>query len=413
MNKYSLKNWLVFDNPHYNTRPIYWSVFDYETQIRTPFDLKSDALLFKRKLPHASIDFHWHEDTFSRINLMQEPALSHSELCKNRALELRERYDYVRLWFSGGADSRTALDSFVNNNIHIDEIVVNCYLDKNVTDVMASTNREVELVALPYLKEIQNKLTNTKITLLQAEASDVTDWFSIRDDPAWFPALDSLDGSAGQLNLGMSWGMSKLNRKTEIKNWVDVQGGSKVRLWKHKEKWFFYFVDSAVHDSYTSLRFEDFFISRTNPDLYLKTVYLLKKFHQDNNSTDQFINTLHQNNSLVEIYNQNMGRHRVPLIAQTKVHVMASTNREFWEKTKIYGFYNTAFFKNVQNTDHGKWWHKQYLTLMSTITRDFSDFWNVNAYGDLTPSLGYKGHLSKFYCLNDNRSYNSTEVGFQ
>ena len=37
--------------------------------------------------------------------------------------KIREKYDYVRLLFSGGSDSRTVFDTAINNKIYIDELI--------------------------------------------------------------------------------------------------------------------------------------------------------------------------------------------------------------------------------------------------------------------------------------------------
>src|SRR5210317_1743936 len=53
-----------------------------------------------------------------------EPAESLDELMRQRALQLRDTYTYLKLWFSGGSDSTTVLRVFLENNIPIDEIGV-------------------------------------------------------------------------------------------------------------------------------------------------------------------------------------------------------------------------------------------------------------------------------------------------
>jgi hypothetical protein len=49
-------------------------------------------------------------------------ALSLKELYRQRAQQIREKYDYVVIWYSGGADSFNVLDSFLSNGIKVDEI---------------------------------------------------------------------------------------------------------------------------------------------------------------------------------------------------------------------------------------------------------------------------------------------------
>jgi hypothetical protein len=68
---------------------------------------------------------HWHfnHDTFRSIDTTMEPNVDIRLLYKMRAIQLREKYDYLRLEFSGGSDSATVLMSFINNGIHLDEIV--------------------------------------------------------------------------------------------------------------------------------------------------------------------------------------------------------------------------------------------------------------------------------------------------
>ena len=65
---------------------------------------------------------HWnyHEDVFSRALWTHEPPDDIEELYRQRALQLREQYDHLVLFYSGGADSTTILQAFIKNNIKLD-----------------------------------------------------------------------------------------------------------------------------------------------------------------------------------------------------------------------------------------------------------------------------------------------------
>jgi hypothetical protein len=67
---------------------------------------------------------HWHfyEDEFSQHDWTQEPHESLSELYAARARQLRDQYDKIIVWSSGGADSDNVIRSFYENGLHIDEI---------------------------------------------------------------------------------------------------------------------------------------------------------------------------------------------------------------------------------------------------------------------------------------------------
>ena len=64
------------------------------------------------KLP---MTWHFHDDVFAKVKPTGQISLK--ELYKERALQLREKYDYLILNYSGGSDSWTILNTFLENNI--------------------------------------------------------------------------------------------------------------------------------------------------------------------------------------------------------------------------------------------------------------------------------------------------------
>ena len=75
---------------------------------------------------HAKTGIHPHWDfneaVFSSYNFTVEPTDSLQELYRQRAQQLRDHYDYIILMYSGGADSTNVLNSFIKNDILIDEV---------------------------------------------------------------------------------------------------------------------------------------------------------------------------------------------------------------------------------------------------------------------------------------------------
>jgi hypothetical protein len=70
------------------------------------------------------IQWHFHENIFSSIDWTQTWGVPSGEVYRRRAQQLRDKYNYIVLAFSGGADSTTILESFLYNNIHLDEVIV-------------------------------------------------------------------------------------------------------------------------------------------------------------------------------------------------------------------------------------------------------------------------------------------------
>ena len=61
---------------------------------------------------------------YNNYDFTIEPKLSLEELCKQKALQLREENDKIVIWYSGGCDSHYVLNTFLQNKIPVDEIVM-------------------------------------------------------------------------------------------------------------------------------------------------------------------------------------------------------------------------------------------------------------------------------------------------
>ena len=110
-------------------------------------------------------------------------------LYKIRAQQLRDKYDYLMLMFSGGADSTTVLHSFVLNNIHLDEVVVSWPKTQSSGRYTVSHSRnpenftsEWDLAIEPRLKWLEKHFPQTKITIIDTMAN--IDLKEDRDDTA-------------------------------------------------------------------------------------------------------------------------------------------------------------------------------------------------------------------------------------
>jgi hypothetical protein len=119
----------------------------------------------------ADIEWVFYDTVFNNTNFTIEPESTLSDLYLARAIQLRKKYDYLVLFFSGGADSVNILETFLKNNITIDEIVVNypetglLNYNLNNVDVSASNNiSEFKYTIQPYLTCIKKDYPKLKIT---------------------------------------------------------------------------------------------------------------------------------------------------------------------------------------------------------------------------------------------------------
>lgn len=80
-------------------------------------------------LQHASrdnspISWNFNDEVFSALDWRKKISSNLLELYRQRAQQLRDRYSYLVLCWSGGADSTAILDAFLENGIRLDELVV-------------------------------------------------------------------------------------------------------------------------------------------------------------------------------------------------------------------------------------------------------------------------------------------------
>jgi len=145
------------------------------------FNKKMNALVEASKTQQP-IGWEFHTDVFQEQLLKPRLDVSLLELYKQRALQLREQYDYLILAYSGGADSDNMLRAFIDNNIKLDEVWCDQPLmlfDKAGYQVSYSTDAtnmpaEWFLVIKPELEKLA--ITNPEIKI------HISDSFSLLKD---------------------------------------------------------------------------------------------------------------------------------------------------------------------------------------------------------------------------------------
>lgn len=161
-----------------------------------PFFNKIEAIL-EANQSGKHVEWDYHDAIFNSRPWDIDPPVALEELYKQRALQLREAYDHLVLFYSGGVDSWYILNTFLKHNIHLDEIYMygpfeaeEKMYDKLGTDrTPGYYTREIKQ-SLPLLKKlVANK--NIKINVFDWTRHIINgaadrDWFytaSVRFDP--------------------------------------------------------------------------------------------------------------------------------------------------------------------------------------------------------------------------------------
>lgn len=139
------------------------------------FFVKSQALLRATELG-AEVSYHYYDEIYASVDVTGLGRIPLGMLYKQRALQLRESYDYLILNYSGGADSRNILNTFLANNIKLDCVFVKWPLrivGKNIYPITNNTDHrnflcEWDLVIKPDLDMLRSKHPEIRI--------EVEDW---------------------------------------------------------------------------------------------------------------------------------------------------------------------------------------------------------------------------------------------
>ena len=119
---------MIVDHPYYY----------YYTIGNQKFSTKLFALYAREKLDDKQIVWHFSnwENALSKIDITKEPEESLQDLYLQRAIQLRNEYDYLILHYTGGDDSHQILETFMLNNIFLDEIAIHTYKNDKLESVL-------------------------------------------------------------------------------------------------------------------------------------------------------------------------------------------------------------------------------------------------------------------------------------
>lgn len=103
-------------------------------------------------------EWKFNEEVFLNYDWSVEPLESLDELYRRRAQQIRDTYDYVVLFYSGGADSGNILDTFVDHGIAFDEIATYNYHKADSNNIYFHS--EQKLVSYPKIQSLQQQGLN-------------------------------------------------------------------------------------------------------------------------------------------------------------------------------------------------------------------------------------------------------------
>lgn len=359
------------------------------------FHNKPQALLEATRTGNfPSWNFNRH--VFSRIDTSVEPALSLRELYRIRAQQLRDRYDYIRLEFSGGSDSTTVLLSFINNNIHLDEVVFRypAQADRNLgpdaKNMKAeNTLSEWHFAAKPMLQRLA--VTHPGIKITMHDFSD--NILKYQGDESWVEmAKDYLNPEHTFKHdpVGMDGHKALAESGKSI---CVLYGVDKPKVCIRDGRWYMYFLDIQANHSqnqrgpYDNITTEYFYWQADLPELIIKQAHVVRNW---------FMTPAAQHLQFLMRWPNHSVSQRGAYEQLAKVLIYPDYDPTTWQTTKsTNNFYSELtwwFFENFKDTRFYQVWEAGLAHMVKSIDPKFFTYEHGRA-------VGFVGFMDQFYDL--------------
>ena len=252
------------------------------------FLVKNDALLYATKT-NQDVRWDFNDKHFSSFDWTIEPSESLSDLYAKRAIQLRQKYDYLVLHYSGGNDSNNIVETFIKNKIHLDEIVIRApKIDEyDISHGLTADNlyAEAKHVAVPLAKMIkQLYMPNLKITVLDT-APIIENWF--HENKNWFDEYTWITDLSNIIRSNFDMLDDNLIKMAERGLKIGhITGHEKPKIAREGDSFYFFFTDIINTRGYITPRvtnrdlpyyFEFFYWHKDAAKLLIKQAHTLAR----------------------------------------------------------------------------------------------------------------------------------------
>jgi hypothetical protein len=288
-----------------------WSQFGHYLVGNDPTPIYHLKLaLEKRKATGGTVKFIYHDQLFATANPAIEPSQSLLELYCERVRQLREKYDYLVLYYSGGADSHNILKCFEHTDTKLDEIV--SFVDSSYKSKDSKISSEIYRVALPEVIQYQQRYPECKYSLIEIREvqnklfTDSAFNFDLYQDTTYHLTPFGIMHYYGLYYEDRFHRMHDQGKRVGV-----IQGIDKVRLKHINGKWSFNFTDwssyfGQKHHFRNFPTYDEFFYWTPDlPSLVIKQAHVAAKYmdYLDSISADH----PYRNNELVNVVTRKSG----------------------------------------------------------------------------------------------------------
>jgi hypothetical protein len=301
-----------------------------------------------------AIHFHIPE-AYDDYDFTTPPMESLEELCKQKAVRLRESNDKIVIWYSGGCDSHYILNIFLKNNIKVDKLIM-------IKSGFEQADFEIDQYAIPFAKS-----TGIKFAVRQPDMEYYKDYY--------------INGKKMLGTAHSMWHHFRLNNhfenleQCETNSVANIFGKEKPKLCFVNGKWYTYFLDVEVTNQPHQT---NFFCD--DPEIYSAQCHaLINQTQMMKNQSDYNLITHYDEHQ--DFWNRAIGRYTENNFPLKEL----SIGDNFNNKDQI------ALAHADQELIHK--WKERNSSLVDEIGEEHFNAGN--------PALGTVGVFSKFYCITE------------
>jgi hypothetical protein len=262
------------------------------------FQKKIEALQYATANKQV-VGFYFHNavwDNFDKTTLGKD---SLTGLYAERAKQLRDKYDYLVLHYSGGSDSHNILHTFLSNKIKLDEITVRWpkhwidgkFYTANRKDTSAkNAPSEFNYTIQPTLDYLRQHHPSIKINIV--DFTEGLHGFISRENLEKRILTTNLSRNAlGSLVQRLNSDTDRLAASTKIENVGHIFGIDKPALFLQDNNLYFYFNDISFEPvrMEADINVEPFYWTNDMPLLPMEQIYQTGMFFKENK---QFLHLL-------------------------------------------------------------------------------------------------------------------------
>lgn len=257
----------------------------------------------------SKVKFYFADDVHALYDWTKEPEESFEELMDQRTREIRDQYDYVALWYSGGYDSQTILDSFIRTGTRLDEILM---YGRKWYDHEYNCEEKLAYQSAVRFKNTHQPWVNLRVlyydhdSLFDFYKTHGSDW--IYKEPGHFPTIT-------KQNRGNTARFQKEFRDiNNQKGRIDINGIDKSRVNLENGKWYAQMPDRALN-YYFDCNYDLFYISPEATRLYIKQCWMVVRWFENQvNCNHEFVHHVQGNFDDGKLYAEwNRAQGRTPV----------------------------------------------------------------------------------------------------